>query len=143
MTTTRKKVLAEVPQMVTMSIAQYRTLIAAEKKQSKYNAKKVQADGYTFDSKAEYEYYIMTLKPLAQAGAIKKLEVHPRYKLVVNNQFICTYIADFRYIDQAGKTHVVDVKGVRTDVFMLKKKLMAACLGIEVEEIPVRARKKR
>jgi len=45
------------------------------------------------------------------------------------------YIADFTYLDKNGKLHVIDVKGVKTQVYQLKKKLMAWKYGIEIEEV--------
>jgi hypothetical protein len=43
-------------------------------------------------------------------------------------------VADFVYTT-AGETVVEDVKGVRTDVFILKRKLMKAIFNIEVQEV--------
>ena len=45
-----------------------------------------------------------------------------------------TYKADFSYM-QDGELKVLDAKGVKTDVYKLKKKLMLALLGIEIEEV--------
>ena len=46
------------------------------------------------------------------------------------------YVADFRYIDLVtGKTVVEDVKGFRTPVYKLKKRLMAQLLGITITEV--------
>ena len=36
---------------------------------------------------------------------------------------------------KGGKLHVVDAKGVKTDVYKLKKKLMRSLKGIEIEEV--------
>lgn len=47
----------------------------------------------------------------------------------------CAYIADFVYTDVAsGQTIVEDVKGVRTDVYKIKKKLMLWIHGIKIIE---------
>jgi len=46
---------------------------------------------------------------------------------------ICSYRADFVYV-QGGKTITEDCKGFRTDVYLLKKKLMKAFYGIEILE---------
>ena len=55
---------------------------------------------------------------------------------MVNNEKICAYIADFRYQkkNKDGEWYEVveDAKGVETPEFKLKKKLMKACLGIEI-----------
>jgi hypothetical protein len=49
---------------------------------------------------------------------------------------VATYVADFVY-REAGKSEmiVVDVKGMRTPVYRLKRKLMLACHGIDVLEV--------
>jgi len=102
---------------------------------SKYKAKKVKLDGYTFDSKKEAARYGQ-LKGMLAMGVIEQLEVHPRYPLEVNGVLICTYVADFRYVVVMGRSMIVeDVKGFRTDVYRLKKKLMKAVLSIEVQEV--------
>ena len=102
---------------------------------SKYNNKKVTINGIKFDSKWESERYLY-IKALERAGTVKDLELQVRFALEVNEQKICTYIADFRYKKQDMNgiwTEIVeDAKGVETPEFKLKKKLMKACLGIEI-----------
>ena len=78
------------------------------------------------------------LHMLQKGRLIRDLEAHPqpRFDLVVNDVKVCSYLADFRYFDIQRDCEVVeDVKGVATEVYKLKKKLMLACLGIEVEEV--------
>jgi hypothetical protein len=64
------------------------------------------------------------------------LELQVRFNLIVNDQKICAYVADFRYErenkDSVWEQIVEDAKGVETPEFKLKKKLMKACLGIEI-----------
>ena len=67
---------------------------------------------------------------MQQKGLIKDLccqpvyELIPEYKKGKRKCRKCCYIADFSYFDnQLGKTIVEDVKGVKTDVYKLKKKL--------------------
>jgi hypothetical protein len=53
----------------------------------------------------------------------------------VGGKLICRYIADFIFDEERdGSWHpvVADAKGNITPVYKLKKKLMAACLGIEI-----------
>lgn len=102
---------------------------------NKYNAKKTVIDGIAFDSKAEATRY-GELKLLERAGVIKDLEVHPKYKLDVNGIRICTYTADFEYIENGEKT-TEDVKSRATITYSykLKKKLMKAIYGIDIVEI--------
>ena len=76
------------------------------------------------------------IKSLERAGRVRNLELQVRFALEVNGQKICTYIADFRYEKENAngnwETIIEDAKGVETPEFKLKKKLMKACLGIEI-----------
>ena len=108
---------------------------------SKYYSKKVIYDGIKFDSKKEGEYYLK-LKMLEKSGLIKNLELQKEYLLQdsfkINNKTRrkITYRADFSYIStEDDKLHVVDVKGFKTDVYLLKKKLFEYKYGIEIEEV--------
>lgn len=78
------------------------------------------------------------LKELEKAGKISSLQWQARYQLIVNDLLVCTYISDATYLDHdSGQVVVEDVKGgnFRTDVYRLKRKLLKACLGIEVQEV--------
>ena len=101
----------------------------------KYGNKKVVVQGIKFDSKWESERYLY-IKSLERAGRVRNLELQVRFALEVNGQKICTYIADFRYEKENAngdwETIIEDAKGVETPEFKLKKKLMKACLGIEI-----------
>lgn len=100
----------------------------------KYNASPRQEDGYRFDSTAEWRRY-RELKLILASGAICDLVVHPRYELTINGVKVATYIADFSY-HEAGRGLVVeDVKGVRTEVYQLKRKLIKALHGIDIVEV--------
>jgi len=92
-------------------------------------------DGHHFDSKRERDRYA-ELKLLERAKEIEGLMVHPRFPLTVKNHKICAYVADFEYVDRrTGERVVEDVKGVKTAIYKLKKKLMAAILEIEIQEV--------
>jgi len=94
---------------------------------NKYGAKRTVIDGIQFDSKMEAEYY-RQLMLLQRAGAITDLELQPRFTLLdsftKNGKKVqgIVYRADFKYKED-GKTVVVDVKGMRTKKFNIKKKL--------------------
>ena len=45
------------------------------------------------------------------------------------------YIADFTYITKDGKFVVEDTKGIRTDVYRIKRKLMLQVHGIQIREV--------
>ena len=97
---------------------------------SKYGARKTTVDGITFDSHKEAERYI-ELRLLQRAGKITKLKLQPEYELLPGftvdgiRHRKTVYRADFEYVDERGKTVVEDVKGMKTDVYRLKKKLFA------------------
>ena len=93
---------------------------------SKYKAKRIECDGYKFDSKAEHERYLY-LKSLEH---IVGLEVHPKYELQPKYEFwgekirAITYEADFVYYDEENQELVVeDVKGMATPEAKLKRKI--------------------
>lgn len=100
---------------------------------SKYNAVKTEIDGFTFDSKKEAARYV-ELKFYEAANYIEDLELQPRFPCVVNGKKVCEYRADFKYT-QDGQTIVEDVKGHKTDVYRIKKKLVEALYGIEIKEL--------
>lgn len=108
-------------------------------RRSKYHAVKVQADGHTFDSKAEYNRY-KELKLLQDAGVISDLHLQYKFTLIesqkgkIRNERPLTYIADFWYVKD-GEVVVEDVKGMKTKEYIIKRKLMKYILGIEVVEI--------
>ena len=106
---------------------------------SKYGNKKVSADGYVFDSKAEYHRY-NELKLLLRVGEITDLKVHPRYEIQKECNYLgkkikpIYYEADFEYMTtKAAHLIIEDVKGMRTDVYKLKKKMMLKILSEGIE----------
>lgn len=64
----------------------------------KFNAKRMKADGYTFDSLAEHSRYC-ELRLLQAGRQISQLTVHPRYPLIVNGAKVGTYECDFSYLE--------------------------------------------
>ncbi len=121
---------------------------------SKYHNSKTEVDGIMFDSKKEAKYYLY-LKQLEKEGKIKDLRRQVSFELVpavwcdevkhlktkdkiVRRQVQrpITYVADFVYTDTSdGSTQVIDAKGLRLDVYLIKKKMMRAFLGIEIKEV--------
>lgn len=95
---------------------------------SKYGSKKVNLDGHTFDSKAEAHFYQYT-KLRLKAGEIQAYELQPRYLLQEAFKYQgksiqkMEYVADFLITHNDGSQEVIDVKGVETEAFRIKKKL--------------------
>ncbi len=93
---------------------------------SKYNARKTTVDGITFDSAFKAERY-SELVLLQRAGHITDLRLQVPFDLAINGVKVCKYIADFVYVEY-GKEIVEDVKGMATDVYRIKRKLMLVLL---------------
>ena len=118
---------------------------------SKYGAKKVIANGITFDSQKEYRRF-RELVLLERAGRIQDLQRQVKFVLipaqyepdtigkrggVKRGKLIereCSYVADFIYT-QDGKQVVEDTKGFRTTDYIIKRKLMLKEHGIRIKEI--------
>ena len=120
---------------------------------SKYHNKKVTFDGIEFDSKKEMYRYIR-LKSMQEEGLISELRMQVPYEVIpavyekaekqlktkvkiVDRcvQKATHYIADFVYTDKDGNMVVEDAKGMRTEKYLLKKKMMRAFLGITIKEV--------
>ncbi len=124
---------------------------------SKYHAEKVTVNGINFDSKKEARRWL-ELTALEQAGKIHDLRRQVKYLLIPEQRERCTdiyksgpkkgqfkpgrilerecaYYADFDYYTEDG-THVVeDAKGVRTEVYRLKKKMLLYTHKIRISEV--------
>lgn len=122
---------------VCLGCGQLKTVCICKRK-SKHRNVKTNLDGVTYDSKKEANR-AAELKIVALAGKIAELRTQVPFVLFVNEQKICTYIADFVYRDMAtGNIVVEDVKSEHTrklQVYRIKKKLMKACFGIEILEV--------
>jgi hypothetical protein len=103
-----------------------------EGRMTKYHAQRTKVGDITFASKAEARRY-EELVILQYAGVISALTLQPIFHLSVNGVKIGKYIADFQYY-QDGKIITEDVKGVRTPVYNLKKKLVKALYGVDILE---------
>lgn len=120
---------------------------------SKYGARKAAVDGIEFDSVKEAKRY-SELKLLLMGGKISDLQLQVPFELiptqrepdavnargrVIRGKVIekaVKYFADFVYTDtESGERVVEDAKGVKTDVYRIKKKLMLYVHGIRVREV--------
>lgn len=115
---------------------------------SKYRAKPTVVDGFRFASQAEARRYVELLR-LGDAGCLRNLELQPRFALMSNGERVGWYVGDFRY-EEAMNIHgpaptytlhgvewrdvLEDVKGMKTPVYRLKKKLFEAQYGIQIRE---------
>lgn len=125
-------------------------------RRSKYGNRKTVVDGITFDSKKEANRF-RELQLLERAGKITALQRQVKYVLIPTQREFsnkiykkgahqghfkpgkvlekeCSYIADFAYI-QDGAYVVEDTKGVRTEAYKIKRKLMLERYGIQIQEV--------
>jgi Protein of unknown function (DUF1064) len=91
----------------------------------RYGSKKRKVDGVTFDSMMEADFYIL----LKDSDDVVAFEIQPRFLLqeafrkggkAVRK---IEYVADFKVLYKDKKFEVIDVKGMQTDVFKIKKKM--------------------
>jgi hypothetical protein len=104
---------------------------------NKYHAQR--SGGY--DSRKEHRR-ANELRLMQRAGLISNLREQVPYELIPTQrgadgkviERACSYIADFVYDTKDGKHIVEDTKGVRTDVYRIKRKLMLLVYGIRITE---------
>lgn len=103
--------------------------------------------GELFASKAELKRWLY-LELLQRAGEISGLERQVQFSLTIPAhqsttgnwvlpQYVGCYIADAVYRDESGVLVVEDVKGVQTPEYKLKKRLVKALHGIDIQEVAV------
>lgn len=122
---------------------------------SKYYNCKTIMNGIVFDSKKEANRYAELLI-MEKAGLIKELELQKKFELLpAQYEFTgevykkgkrkgerkqklvekeCSYVADFVYRDENGCLVVEDCKGVRTEVYKIKRKMMLWFYQIKIKE---------
>ena len=106
---------------------------------SKYNNKRVMLDGEWFDSMREAARW-SELRLMERVGEIRELrrqvpfELIPQQTIKGHKVRPIRYIADFVYIDKNGSQVVEDVKGMLTQVYRLKRRMLIWLYGIEVKE---------
>lgn len=123
-----------------ITLEEYKQL--QQKGKSKYKAKKTSIDGIKFDSQKEANRYL-ELKLLEKQGLIKyidrqtRFELQPSYKKNGKTIRPIYYVADFAYIDvKTGKTIIEDIKGFRTEIYKLKKKIFEYVYpDLEIKEV--------
>ena len=109
---------------------------------NKYNAKKIKVDGFLFDSQAEAKFYEY-LKKQKELGVVldfemqKVFEVQEGFRHPRSGKWIraIKYIPDFVVHYVGGETEVVDIKGMKTDVYKMKAKMFMYKYKIPLIEI--------
>ena len=108
---------------------------------SKYGNRKTEVDGILFDSRKEAARWC-ELKLMEKAHLIRELQRQYPFELIPKQvkdgkvvERAVKYVADFVYYDHDGNLVVEDAKGMRTDAYKLKKKMMLYFKGIEIREV--------
>lgn len=124
---------------------------------TKYNSRKIERDGMTFDSVKEYRRFC-ELSLLEKAGKITELKRQVKFELIPAQyesferysektgkrlkdgkrciEQSCVYVADFVYFENGQKV-VEDTKSdpTKTADYIIKRKLMLHVHGIRIQEI--------
>lgn len=103
-------------------------------KASKYHSVKTQVDGERFDSRREAARW-RELQMMERAGKITGLRRQEAFVLIPRSRHgrAIKYVADFVY-EENGRQVIEDVKGYRTQVYRLKRRMMAE-MGHEIVEV--------
>jgi len=96
----------------------------------KFNNAIVKKDNLNFASKKEAAYYDH-LKELREKGDV----VFFLFQVPFHLPGGIKYIVDFVEFHSDGTVHFIDVKGMITDKFKLKKKLVEATYPVEIEVV--------
>lgn len=96
----------------------------------KFGATHCQADDIKFSSKRERAYY-QKLKLLQQTGEVLFFLMQVPIRLPGKTKYVC----DFQIFYLDGTVAFVDVKGMETETFKLKKRQVEALYPIEIEVV--------
>lgn len=101
---------------------------------NKYRNVICEYNGIKFDSRKECDRY-QTLLLMLKCKVISDLKTQVKFTLIPKNKNgrEVKYIADFTYLEK-GELIVEDVKGVKTPVYKLKKRLIKEIHGIDIKE---------
>ena len=96
----------------------------------KFNAVRTESDGINFDSKKEARYYGQ-LKLRMRSGEVlfflRQVPLHLPGGV--------RYVVDFQEFHSDGTVHFVDVKGMQTKDFVMKKKMVESIYPVEIEVV--------
>lgn len=92
--------------------------------------------GTTYMSKLEMNYRkkLDILTKAVGADKVFLIEEQVPFDCIVNGKKICRYLLDFK-VTYKDRVEYVDVKGVVTPIYRIKKKLVEALYGITIKEV--------
>ena len=94
-------------------------------KKNKYGAVKQTVDGYSYMSKLEANYAV-ELNWRIKAEDIKSYRRQVKIPIIVCGKLICNYYIDFVVLLNDGTEEWTEVKGMDTEVWKMKWKLVQA-----------------
>ena len=96
----------------------------------KFFAVRSESDGFKFASKKELRRYL-ELKMLCQAGEVSFFQMQSPFHLTGGVKYVC----DFQVYWSNGDITFEDVKGIKTPMYILKKKQVEQLYPITITEI--------
>ena len=96
----------------------------------KFKAKPQELDGIKFASKKEAKRY-RELKTLREIGEVLFFLRQVPFHLEAGVKYVC----DFLVFWTNGEVTIEDVKGIKTDMYILKKKMVEATYPVIITEI--------
>jgi Protein of unknown function (DUF1064) len=96
----------------------------------KFNAIRSECDGFKFASKKERKRYL-ELKMLREANEVFFFQMQTPFHLTGGVKYLC----DFQVYWKNGDITFEDVKGMRTPMYILKKKQVEQLYPITITEI--------
>lgn len=120
-----------------MNIEEYKETLK-KSKGSKYKNKKTEYNGVIYDSagEAKWAQFLDTCTKVKDPkDRVVNINRQIPYRFFINEKLIFTYIADFVVLYGDKRIEIQDYKGMRTDIYRLKKKLIEAHHGIKIIEI--------
>lgn len=105
---------------------------------SKYGNIKTAYNGRIFHSRKEagFARLLDTMRNAVNPkDKVKDIQYQPRYPIVIEGKKICDYVGDFFVLYADNHSVLYDVKGYRTNVYVLKKKLVEAVYKIQIVEV--------
>ena len=91
-------------------------------------------DPIAFASQGEARRYDHLFQMQAN-GRISDLQLQPKYPIYIRGKLVCKVVLDFRYLTDTGKLVVEDFKGHDNALSRLKRKMVEAAYGFEVEVV--------
>lgn len=101
---------------------------------SKFHNVPTVSNGILFQSKKEADCYTELLLR-KRIGEIEDLFLQMPIHVIIDGVLVFKYLADFCYVEvKSGTKFIIDVKGMRTPLYKLKKKVIEALYKFKIIE---------